>query len=160
MPIPDGHLPAVTLWQPYAELVAARVKRYETRTWAPPAETIGRRLAVHAAAKNPRSGQHAIDAAPATALVDPHRRSNLELGAVVATATLSGAWEIRKAHEREDGTTVIIGDDITDIVPTSTGDYTPGRWVWHLTLVDRLDDPIYRRGGQRIWYLPAEGRLL
>lgn len=44
---------AVTLWQPWASLIAAEVKRFETRSWAPPEALIGTRIAVHAAARKP-----------------------------------------------------------------------------------------------------------
>jgi hypothetical protein len=39
---------AITLWQPWASLIARGLKRYETRSWAPPASLIGKRLAIHA----------------------------------------------------------------------------------------------------------------
>lgn len=42
---------AISLWQPWASLIACGVKPYETRHWAPPRELIGQRIAVHAAKK-------------------------------------------------------------------------------------------------------------
>jgi hypothetical protein len=44
-------LPAVTIWQPWASLVAARAKPYEFRGWAAPPAYRGRRIAIHAGAR-------------------------------------------------------------------------------------------------------------
>lgn len=41
---------ALTLTQPWASLVVLGEKRYETRSWRPPAARIGERIAIHAAA--------------------------------------------------------------------------------------------------------------
>ena len=40
---------AITIWEPWASLIAHGIKREETRTWAPPVELIGQRIAIHAA---------------------------------------------------------------------------------------------------------------
>ena len=44
-------LPALTLWQPWATLVAAEVKPFEFRRWPAPAWTWGKRIAIHAGAR-------------------------------------------------------------------------------------------------------------
>lgn len=44
-------IPAITIWQPWASLIAAGLKPYEFRTWPPPAALIGKRIAIHAAAR-------------------------------------------------------------------------------------------------------------
>jgi hypothetical protein len=43
-------IPAITLWQPWATLVARGLKVHETRSWWPPAWLVGKRLAIHAGA--------------------------------------------------------------------------------------------------------------
>jgi hypothetical protein len=40
---------AISLWQPWASLIACGAKPYETRHWAPPRELIGQTIAIHAA---------------------------------------------------------------------------------------------------------------
>ena len=40
---------AISLWNPWASLIAIGAKPFETRSWAPPAKCIGQRIAVHAA---------------------------------------------------------------------------------------------------------------
>jgi hypothetical protein len=41
----------ISLWQPWASLIACGAKPYETRDWAPPAALIGQTIAIHAAKK-------------------------------------------------------------------------------------------------------------
>ena len=47
---------ALTLWQPYATLIACGAKTIETRSWAAPESLIGQRLAIHAAVRPVRDG--------------------------------------------------------------------------------------------------------
>lgn len=42
---------AISLWQPWASLIACGAKPFETRSWAPPRELIGQPIAIHAAKK-------------------------------------------------------------------------------------------------------------
>ena len=42
---------AISLWQPWASLIACGAKPYETRHWAPPRDLIGQTIAIHAAKK-------------------------------------------------------------------------------------------------------------
>src|ERR1700732_4369319 len=42
---------AISLWQPWASLIACGAKPYETRDWAPPESMIGQPIAIHAAKK-------------------------------------------------------------------------------------------------------------
>ena len=44
-------LPAITIWQPWASLIAAGCKRYEFRSWPAPRAYIGERIAIHAGAR-------------------------------------------------------------------------------------------------------------
>lgn len=51
-PLAPG-MPVLTLWQPWASLVAVGVKSIETRSWAAPESLVGGRIAIHAAARKP-----------------------------------------------------------------------------------------------------------
>jgi hypothetical protein len=42
--------PALTIWQPWASLIAAGAKPYEWRGWAAPRRLVGQRIAIHAGA--------------------------------------------------------------------------------------------------------------
>jgi hypothetical protein len=126
---------ALTLTQPWASLVIAGVKRFETRGWRPP--TTGR-VAIHAG-----KGWTGLDRAFAA---DLHRRGllpdpdALPLGAVIGEATIvdylatgSGGARMLPALERE------------------LGDYTPGRWAWELVDVVAYPEPIPARGMLGLW---------
>lgn len=41
----------ITVWQPWASLIAIGMKPYEFRGWVPPASMIGTRIGIHAAAR-------------------------------------------------------------------------------------------------------------
>jgi hypothetical protein len=45
---------ALTVWQPWASLIAWGMKPYEFRRWAAPASMIGQRIAIHAGARKLR----------------------------------------------------------------------------------------------------------
>lgn len=47
-------LPAITVWQPWASLIAIGAKPYEFRGWVPPKTYIGQRIAIHAGARKPK----------------------------------------------------------------------------------------------------------
>lgn len=44
-------VPAITVWQPWASLIAIRAKPYEFRTWTPPRQFVGTQIAIHAAGR-------------------------------------------------------------------------------------------------------------
>ena len=47
-------MPAITLWQPYACLIEIGMKPWETRSKPPPQRLMGKRVAIHAAARKMR----------------------------------------------------------------------------------------------------------
>ena len=119
--------PAISLWQPYASFIAIGVKPYETRHWRAPMRFMGVRVAIHAAKHPvPRTDfQWWQRVAGATA--------PLPMGAMVCTAV------IRSVHWAQD-------------VPSDEyGDYTPGRFCWHLTEIEPIDPPIPAKGAQGFW---------
>ncbi len=135
-------IPAITLWQPWASLIAVGAKPYETRGRPAPVRLIGKRIAIHAA-KRPITlvglDRETVDAMMA---VLP-RIYDLPLGAVVCTAILT---ESLRADE-------LAGDLF--------GDYGGGRWAWRLTDVVSMD-PVPARG-QRLWgwpWVPPEGFVM
>lgn len=44
-------LPTITVWQPWASLIALRAKRFEFRSWPAPERYQGTRIGIHAAAR-------------------------------------------------------------------------------------------------------------
>ena len=49
---------AISLWQPYASLIADGVKTKETRSWFPSREALGKRIAIHASKRKPTHAEY------------------------------------------------------------------------------------------------------
>lgn len=122
---------AITLWQPWASLIAWGEKRYETRSWG----TVYRGdIAIHAGLHLEKNVVfwHTI-----------HRDYdliNVPLGMIVAIARLEHVIRIDRgliAREFEKELTV--------------GEWRPGRWAWYLTDIRPLDEPVPARGKQGLW---------
>jgi hypothetical protein len=143
---------AITIWQPWASLIACEAKKYETRSWATQYRGV---IAIHAAAKRPSSIWEAIGCIvdkvrAALGIIDP---DDLPRGCIIATAELVGCW---KMHRNSiDGSRFIIdeaGRAITIYPPElEFGDWTTGRYAWELANVKMLPEPIPVKGMQRLW---------
>lgn len=48
---------ALTIWQPWASLIAAGAKPFEWRSWPAHRGLVGRRIAIHAGARPPRKSE-------------------------------------------------------------------------------------------------------
>lgn len=148
----------VSLWQPWASLIALGHKRIETRSW----ETGYRgRLAIHAA-KRPICAD-GVDLLTELAL-DIHWGMGLPIGAVVATCDLVACLptpRVRPGHfepfELFDPRRLAGADpSVVTVTPRERrcGDYSPGRWAWVVENVVCLVPPVPWRGRQRIFDLP------
>jgi hypothetical protein len=140
LPLPP--IPAMTLWQPWASLIAIGAKPYETRSRPPPARLIGQRIAIHAARKRVRLKDLDADTLGAISRApgDARWMDTMPLGSVVCTAVLAEALPVeRVSHD-------------------PFGDYRPGRWAWRLEDVMPLDPPIPARGAQT-WGWPWYAQL-
>lgn len=149
---------ALSLWQPYASLIACGAKPFETRDRAPSWHLIGKRIAIHAAKRRPtRLGAMALDnLGVADALGRADWCDGLPYGVVVCTAVLRGAYRTASwAHHA--GAPVAV-DAVAGptpplaAIPTDLwGDYSPGRWCWHLVDVVALDPPVLATGRQGLF---------
>lgn len=135
-------IPALTLWQPWACLIERGHKPWETRGKAPPKRLIGRRIAIHAAARKPRSSD--VTDEEYEAISDCFGFCNypamLPRGVIVCTAILS---EAKPAEE--------VPHDLF-------GNYSPGRWAWRMADVRPIEPHIPAKGMQTWgwpWQVPA-----
>ena len=130
-------LPALTLWQPWASLIAVGLKPYETRDRRPPRSLLGARIAIHAALRRPAFGEITpeINFAMARATGDRLWFEKIPYGAVICTAMLTDASPATTVHA------------------DAFGDYSPGRWAWKLERVSRIDPPVPAKG-ERIYGWP------
>lgn len=148
---------AITLWQPYASLIAVKAKTIETRAWAPPLSVCGERIAIHAAKRPCDPAELAAISVKLAAAVQhvlgERFLHELPYGAVVATARL--VFVDRVVAHSLDGRRWR-GQHRTGPIDVF-GDFTPGRWLWGLAEIEALDPPIPARGHQTLWDWPAPG---
>jgi hypothetical protein len=130
-------IPALTVWQPWASLIATGAKHIETRTW----KTDYRGwLAIHAAKKP-------VDISEYPGLFDllPDD-SEFPLGAVVAIVHLSDCKEMTQELIAQQSEQEIL-----------CGDWQPGRFAWVLDNIQLIDPPVPAKGGQKLWQWVAGG---
>lgn len=140
---------AITLWQPWATLVAHGLKHFETRGWA--VKFCGP-IAIHAAKRpvdyrelNPVIGKSLNQLGYANVALLP-------LGCVVCIADLVDCLPTEE---------VVQNIFFKQIAATEQhfGDFRPGRFAWQLDNIVRVDN-IPAQGGQGIWdWRPPEGVL-
>lgn len=134
---------ALTLWQPWATLVAIGAKKIETRSW-----TTSHRgpLAIHAAAFSP---EHATQLCHEEPFFSCLKEGGLDVGlaitrlpagVIVATCQLVEVVRITKSSA-----------SALEEPELSFGNYTPGRWAWVLGDVQALATPVPTRGYPGLW---------
>ena len=136
---------AITLWQPWASLIAVLLKISETRSWPVPASMIGRRIAIHAAVRLPR-----LQECPSSVSWDWVQ--GLPLGVVVAYADVVGCSQVVRVDESFAwcrGNPPL--EEWWAHPLDGFGDYRPGRWIWSLANVVPVEPPIAVKGRQGFW---------
>jgi activating signal cointegrator 1 len=154
----------LSLWQPWASLLATRAKRIETRSW----ETNYRGWVAIQATKT--SPDKPSDYAP----TDPLRRAirekagahlyatwlagTLPVGAIVAVGLL---YHVGRISEGVDGRPAVYGEGSTTLIDVGAyeeafGDYTPGRYGWCFSTMIELPEPVPCRGAQQLWRVPDD----
>lgn len=152
---------AITLWQPYASLIAFGAKPHETRSWG---TSYRGPIAIHAGLKP----AHELDGITSKAICkafdwpyEPYKTDIAPLirkfphGAVIAIATLTECWQVIK----HTATAVILRQSNgigEDKIPIDTpylmfGDYSIGRYIWELADIRVLPIPIPAKGKQGLW---------
>jgi len=137
----------ISLWQPWATLVAIGAKQYETRHWSTGYRGL---IAIHAAKKWDRELYAMCLGAPfgrclaGGGYADP---KELPFGAIVAVARLTRIY-------RTENIIYQISDQ-----ERAFGDYSPGRYAWQLEKIARID-PLPFRGQQGLWELGLDDMAL
>ncbi len=150
---------AITLWQPWASLVAIGAKKYETRSWA---TSYRGQIAIHAARNYPPYAQTLAELDTQFLRSLGHefgddKFKKLPFGFVIAIAELVGCWEIDRIQEFSSApweTGYWYGKmkwhDVSE-QEILFGDWAPGRYAWQLENVHQLVTPIQVKGHQRLW---------
>ena len=139
---------ALTLYQPWATLVAIGEKTIETRSW--PTKHRGF-LLIHAAAEFPVCTRGLCALTPFAEALAKHnlQRDDLPTGKILAIADLVDC--------------IPTGDLRGPLPPNERafGDYRPGRYAWFLRGVRVVfDPPIPAKGNRRLWnYRPNDPSL-
>ncbi|HEV7298716.1 MAG TPA: ASCH domain-containing protein [Tepidisphaeraceae bacterium] len=156
---------AISLWQPWATLIAVGAKRIETRSWS---THYRGRLAIHAAKRWPRElSDLCVEPGPIREALERsgHLDINAErmtlsmpVGVVVGTCYLADVFPVDAGSQY-----YRIGGDAQRSVTLppaepelSFGDYTPGRFAWILTEIVALPKPVPFRGAQGFFDVPDD----
>lgn len=145
---------ALTVWNPWAVMLAEGIKTCETRGHAFPKRYLGQRIAIHAA--KTEQGLELVD--PIHSPVEKamqehfggfewHRR--IPFGMVVATAVISRS--IYLPHTQKERMELGIELAQRFAADEDYGDFTPGRHAWLLESVQKLEHPVPARGHQGLW---------
>ena len=141
---------ALTLYQPWASLIAHGVKTIETRSWAS-AGILGERLAIHAGKRVERSLDPETERAIA-ALYGPEWWRDVPQGEVVCTTVIA---DLRCVLETDGEVAYLSQSPLPDASPTVAvdphGDFGRGRWLWFFRDIQRLDPPVPAEGRMRLW---------
>lgn len=168
---------ALTIWQPWASLIAGGVKQYETRSWA---TKYRGPIAIHAAVKDPNKlplmGKGALERIVREEIAAGRCPTwcSMPLGAVIATAELVNVWhivyhpgpDVNQARHIDIGAESLTEDKHDPhfgdyFVPAekeiALGDWRPGRYAWELGNVKILPEPIPVKGKQGLWTFEMPG---
>lgn len=172
---------AISLWQPWASLIAIGEKPFETRSWSPPPELIGQTIAIHAAKKVDkeacalaedlvynRRGKEiaaklaALDEGIDDRLLQSFGAATLAAGCIVCTARLDAAFLLGEPAEGTARPAArVVKRLISRPMPEcftvrydAYGNYEPGRWAWLLTNITPMRPPVAAVGRQGFFELP------
>lgn len=141
----------ITIWQPWATLIALEEKTFETRSWS---TAYRGELGIHAAKKVDRA---ACEREPIKTILARHgyTAENLPTGAVVATCTLKQCWQVKEAAAAE--LLLEASDDgrqwhqAIAAQELAAGNFAAGRFAWQLTDVQLLTKQVAAKGMQGLW---------
>jgi hypothetical protein len=144
----EGELKALTLYQPWATLVAIGAKRIETRSWA---TRYRGPLGIHASlnkrfagmrSKNYICGNLPFNGVLTKGIQGISALTFMPFGAIIAICNLDHCQKIKPLG---------LPSDLPPEPERSFGDYTPGRYMWFLQDIRKLDQPIFVKGSMGLW---------
>lgn len=139
-------IPVITLWQPYASLIFAGRKTFETRGFSYPPKYHGKKIAIHAAARF--APARLLDGALHDLCMDEFGCSyvhTLTRSAILGTVRLTD-WYPTDSERLPN-----ISDN-----DRAAGDWSGGRFAWALSDVCALAAPLPWKGSQGWRLIPAD----
>ena len=146
---------ALTVRQPHASFVAEGIKSSVTRSRMAPEEHWGTTIGIYAAKHRPRIEESNSQVREALLRRPFSGLHILPLGAVIATATLVGCAQVEIHDDAGNAVIKTSQRSIAYIENDGLDDYSIGRWVWLLSDIEKLPEPIPARGYQGLWTLHA-----
>lgn len=138
---------AISIWQPWAWLIINGHKTIETRSWIPPANLIGERIAIHAALRL----SHEAVRRYVRAFSD--RRGLCMPGTLeLLTGSLVGTVELVEVREYSDANSFFM-DGLAHLC-TDPELFEPTRYGWVLANPVIEDSPVPLRGRQGFFNVP------
>lgn len=138
----------MTLYTPWAGVVAAGIKRVENRPWPPPKPLIGNLLAIHAGLNHDKAAEASMRAGAFAALLPrPYDEIRQAKGCIVAVARVVGSIY---------GFREMVEDEFKRRGMDSQYPWFFGPYGWLLEHTTELKAPVPCRGFQRVWKLPAD----
>jgi activating signal cointegrator 1 len=133
-------LKTLSLWQPWATLIAIGAKQYETRSWA---TSYRGPLLIHAAKRwdfidqmHPATEEPIISMLRSAGIT---KVKQLPFGAVVCMVNLLDCIPTEQIKSK------------LEVRERAVGDYRNGRFAWKLELVSVFDPPVAAVGRQRLF---------
>ncbi|MGI9487330.1 MAG: hypothetical protein ACR2RF_15925 [Geminicoccaceae bacterium] len=144
---------AITVYQPWASLIAYEFKRYEFRSWPAPKGCINQRIAIHAGARaiNLDEVRQLITAVerdqPGTALKKKDETLDFLERVLVSPGMLPRSSVVCTAFMgRSQKCTDLFGREVAD-----SDRIDQHMWAWPLVRVERLEPPEPASGKQGFW---------
>lgn len=121
---------ALSLWQPWASLIADGRKKIETRHWMPPESLLGQEFMIHAAMRTDVQACRGFGYNPLT----------IPRGCAVAVVRLLAYEKFGNAAREK------FGHPEVDF-----GNFEAGCFGWFLDLISKFSPPIPSKGHQGLW---------
>lgn len=137
---------ALTVWQPWATLLAVGAKQFETRDWS---TDYRGRLAIHAATRWDEDLLSTCQKQPFRKVlrdIGYDRVSELPRGKVLAIGTIDRIWKTDRLPPQY----------LTDR-EEAFGNFAPGRNAWKIDIERRLDPPVEASGRPGLWNWYPDG---
>lgn len=138
----------LSLYQPWATLIALGLKKYETRGWA---THYRGKIAIHAG-KRPMDRDEVCRLLNLIRFQPPQEWNGFQRGKIVAIADLTDCLEMhRKGAFLQNACPPQICIEHQTDLEIAVGYWEPFRWAWKLENVIALPEPISASGRQRLW---------
>lgn len=146
---------ALTVKNPWALFIALKWKRIENRNWAPPAELVGKRIAIHAGAGKLRPVDHQeLHEMLRGELLESFTREFVRLKLPQTDRGYIDLWEATRGRIVA-GATIKAVHTSRETVPEDQRVWWVGSCAWELSDLQRVTGPVIK-GALGLWDLPKD----